>query len=337
MIKQIRPDGTAGDGTNPEPSRRGRLSPAMTGRYCLVKDMNCALATLEAFQDLFGLRDDLLLKAVTGLEGGVVAGGSTCGVITAGALGLAQLWRKATDQDPACSPALMGRIADYVAWFDRTVGTTLCRERTGVDFHTAGGLSRYFLPGDRVLRCISHIGTAMAYLEREGAAMTARPDAGQEDGCAEHHHCASAVLKDIREKTGLGDRRIEQVAAGLSGGVGLSGGICGALTGAIVGINFLVGMDIRRCGRVKIMRDFAVGHINLLIARPRWMPEPFGVGREIVRRFHERAGTNTCRVIVGRDFTDLSDFSTHLAGSGACRDVIALSSDLALEAIERWG
>jgi C_GCAxxG_C_C family probable redox protein len=323
-------------GANPKQTRSGRPYPALTGRYYLVKDMNCALATLEAFQDVFGLRDDLLLKAVTGFEGGVVAGGSTCGVITAGALGLAQLWREATAQDPAGSPALMGRIADYVAWFHGAFGTTLCRERTGVDFHTAGGLSRYFLPGDRVLRCISHIGTALAYLEREGAAMTARPDTMKEDRCAAPYHCASAVLKDVREKAGLGDRRIEQIAACLSGGVGLSGGICGALTGAVMGINYLAGMDVRRYGRVKIIRDFAVGHINLLIARPRWMPEPFGIGREIVRRFHERAGTNKCRLIVGRDFTGLSDFSAHLAGSGACRDMIALSSDLALEAIERW-
>ncbi|MBW1701776.1 MAG: C_GCAxxG_C_C family protein [Deltaproteobacteria bacterium] len=34
-------------------------------------------------------REDRVLKAFTGLEGGIVASGSTCGVVTGGALGLA--------------------------------------------------------------------------------------------------------------------------------------------------------------------------------------------------------------------------------------------------------
>jgi C_GCAxxG_C_C family probable redox protein len=312
------------------------MSASSRGRLCLVRDMNCASATLQAFQDVFGLTDDLLLKAVTGLEGGVVAGGSTCGVVTAGALGLARLWREKTGLDPASSPALTGLVADYVGWFEGAVGTTLCRERTGVDFHTAPGLARYFLPGDRVLRCISHIGRALSRLDLVGTAIAAVPDGEKQDRLAVPCHCASAVLAAVRERTGAGDRRIEQAAAVLSGGVGLSGGVCGALAGSVMGINLIFGMDARHCGRMRIMRDFAVGHVNLLVARTRWMPEPFGIGREIVRRFCERAGSRTCRLIVGRGFADLSDFSAHSAESGTCRDLIRFSSDLAVEAIERW-
>jgi len=312
------------------------MSASTRGRYCLVKDMNCASATMEAFQDVFGIRDDLLLKAVTGLEGGVVAGGATCGVITAGALGLAQLWREKTGRPPGASPVFMGMVADYVRWFEGTIGTTLCRERTGVDFHTARGLARYFLPGDRVLRCISHIGTALARLERAGAAIPGRTDATDDRTYAAARHCASAVLEDVRKKTGLGGARIEEVAAALSGGVGLSGSVCGALAGAVMGGNLLFGMDVRRYGRAGIMRDFVAGHINLLVSRPRWMPETFGIGRDIVRRFHESAGSTMCRLITGRGFADLSEFSAHLAGAGVCRDLIRFSADLSVEAIERW-
>jgi hypothetical protein len=312
------------------------MSASGRGRYCLIKDMNCASAALEAAQDVFGLNDDLLLKAVTGLEGGVVAGGSTCGVITAGSLALAQLWREKTGQDPEASLALMGMIGDYVRWFDGTIGTTVCRERTGVDFHTAGGLVRYFLPGDRVVRCISHIGHALAYLEKAGADMIVPAGNKQAGGLSAPRHCASAVLEGIRDRTGLGDRRIEQIAAVLSGGVGLSGGVCGALAGAVMGINLLVGMDVRRNGRIRIIRDFTVGHINLLIGEPRWMPEPFGIGRRLVGQFEERAGSRQCRGIVGRNFTDLADFSAHISTSRTCRELIDLSSELASTAIERW-
>ncbi len=323
-------------GSRLDAARRTRFSPALVGRLCLVKDMNCASAALEAAQDVFGLNDDFLLKAMTGLEGGVVAGGSTCGVITAGALALSQLWREETGEDPATSPALMELTGDYVRWFEGTVGTTFCRERTGVDFYTARGLIRYFLPGDRVLRCVSHIGKALAYLDKAGAEMVVRARDEQKDRPAAPRHCASAVLEGIRNRTGLGDRRIEQIAAALSGGVGLSGGVCGALAGAVMGVNLLVGMDVRRYGRVKIMRDFTVGHINLLIERPRWMPEPFGIGRQLVDQFDQRAGYRQCRDIVGRTFTGPADFSTHLSTSPVCRELIEFSSGLASAAIERW-
>ena len=62
----------------------GRRAP-----FYLMKDFNCALASLEVFQDMIVRREDRVLKAFTGLEGGIVASGSTCGVVTGGAFGLA--------------------------------------------------------------------------------------------------------------------------------------------------------------------------------------------------------------------------------------------------------
>jgi hypothetical protein len=38
---------------------------------------------------MIGRREDRLLQASAGLEGGIVASGSTCGVVSGGALGLA--------------------------------------------------------------------------------------------------------------------------------------------------------------------------------------------------------------------------------------------------------
>ncbi len=38
---------------------------------------------------MIGKPEDKLLKSFTGLEGGVVASGSTCGVVSGGAMGLA--------------------------------------------------------------------------------------------------------------------------------------------------------------------------------------------------------------------------------------------------------
>ena len=46
-------------------------------------------------------------------------------------------------------------------------------------------------------------------------------------------HCAQRVLKGIREHTGVGDDLLEQLSFVFDGGIGLQGGACGALAGAI--------------------------------------------------------------------------------------------------------
>ena len=62
----------------------GRRAP-----FYLMKDWNWALASLEVFQNMIEKPEVKLLKSCTGLEGGVVATGSTCGVVSGGAIGLA--------------------------------------------------------------------------------------------------------------------------------------------------------------------------------------------------------------------------------------------------------
>ena len=65
MDKNSGPEKVSESGTRAGLARFTRLSPATAGRVCLVKDMNCATATLEAAQNVFGIRDDLLLKSVS--------------------------------------------------------------------------------------------------------------------------------------------------------------------------------------------------------------------------------------------------------------------------------
>ena len=50
------------------------------------------MASLEVFQDMIGRRENRMLKAFTGLKGGIVASGSTCGIVTGGALGIALMY-----------------------------------------------------------------------------------------------------------------------------------------------------------------------------------------------------------------------------------------------------
>jgi hypothetical protein len=279
-----------------------------------------------------GRREDVMLKAVTGLEAGLVASGSTCGVVTCGALGIALMNGPTFSQQET-----MKRVSEYVDWFQDNFKTTLCRERTGVDFYKATGQLRYFLPGERVARCLWHIGKAMAYISsRRDEAFFLRGEQVREKG-ADDIHCAQAVLKGVRDKTGVGDDLLEKVSFVLDGGVAYKGGACGAIAGALMALNIALGWNIREMSYIRTIKDFVTGHLNLIRKHPKAMPEPFAIGKEIVNGLHAKAGSLECRQIVGRSFEGHDDFQAYIHSSQICTDLIKVAVEKASEAIQRYG
>jgi len=302
----------------------------------LMKDFNCALASLEAFQNMTDRREDRVLKAVTGLEGGLVASGSTCGVVTGGALGLALMHDKVLqERGIAAEAGVLSLIGEYFKWFEESFGSSFCRQRSGVDFYTTFGQLRYFLPGDRIGKCLWHLRGAMrqlyTYQEKELPGIDVEPKEIQNEPI----HCAQAVLRGIKDRTGIGDPLLERLSFIFDGGVGLQGGVCGALAGAVMGINLLLGMDIRDTKYFQTLKAFVVGHINLLLDKPIGEPEPFGVGKNIVQRFREEAGSTECRTITEKEFSDWTDFQKHMSSSDKCTGLIELAIAEASAAIQR--
>jgi C_GCAxxG_C_C family probable redox protein len=303
----------------------------------LIKDLNCALASHETVQDMIGRRDDTVLKAVTGLEGGVVASGSTCGVISGGALGLALAFdRELREHGTAAEFRIMDLVRQYSGWFGTTYGTPFCRQRSRTDFYKTGGQIRYFLPGDLVAGCLWHIRGALRYLNDVIQAGLPHVDSPGEDIAYQPRHCALEVLRAVRENTGLCSDQLDRIAFVLDGGVGLGGGVCGALIGAILGINLRFGMDIRQENLWGAAKAFLIGHVNLLKDKPIGAPEPFCVGKEIVASFKERAGSMNCRDIVGRNFTDYREFMDYFEAADGCRDLIAFAAEEASGAVRKW-
>ncbi|MBN1966106.1 MAG: C_GCAxxG_C_C family protein [Anaerolineae bacterium] len=55
--------------------------------------------------------------------------------------------------------------------------------------------------------------------------------------------CSESVLKAIAEARGVDSALIPRLATGFCGGIGRTGGPCGALTGAIMGLGLIAGRD----------------------------------------------------------------------------------------------
>jgi len=58
----------------------------------------------------------------------------------------------------------------------------------------------------------------------------------------------------------------------------------------------------------KTIKDFIVGHLNLLTNNPVGKAETFALGKALVSGFTSQAGALECRDIVGREFASRDDF-----------------------------
>lgn len=294
------------------------------------------MASLEVFQDMIGRREDCVMKALTGMEGGVVASGSTCGVITGGAFGLALMHdNMLKEKGTSAEIGVLSLIGEYIRWFEDSFGSSFCRKRTGVDFYTTTGKLYYFFPGNRIGKCLWHIKCAARYLYTHKEKDLPDIEIGPKEIQGEPIHCAQAVLRGIRNRTGIGDPLVERLSFIFDGGVGLQGGVCGALAGAVLGINLLLGMNIRDTAYFQRLKAFFIGHINLLLDKPIGDPEPFGVGKNIVQRFREKAGATECRTIVEKEFSGWTDFQKHISFSDKCGGLIELATTEATHVIQR--
>ena len=278
-----------------------------------------------------------LLKAYTGLEGGVVASGSTCGVVSGGAMGLAiSHYDELMINGLPAQVGMLSLIGDYVKWFEDRYGSSYCRDRSGLDFYKAMGQIRLLIPGDKITKCMWHIRGAIRHLYSYHKKELPYVNMNSSENEDEPIHCAEKVLVGIREQTGIGNDNLEQLSFIFDGGVGLQGGVCGALAGAILGINLLFGLNIRDTSYYQNVKAFTVGHINLLKNEPVLSPEPFNVGKQIVQQFKKEAGGMECNVITEREFSEWSEYQRYVKSSKKCEGLIALAAKEASKAIEMY-
>ncbi len=76
----------------------------------------------------------------------------------------------------------------------------------------------------------------------------------------------------------------------------------------MLALNLSAGWDIRSMSLAKTIKDFIVGHLNLLTNNPVGKAETFALGKALVSGFTSQAGALECRDIVGREFASRDDF-----------------------------
>ncbi len=93
------------------------------------------------------------------------------------------------------------------------------------------------------------------------------------------YYCAESVLMAIAESRGIQSDIIPCIATGFCSGMARTGGQCGAVSGAMIGISLATG---RRSAIETVDHNYA------LI-------------QKLIKRFEERFGSTNCRILLGCD------------------------------------
>lgn len=248
----------------------------------------------------FGCPSKAEERAAGPLAGGIVRNGYQCGMVWGSALAAgAEAYRRFGAGHLAERASLIAaqRIVDS---FRAQNGAVDCFDLTNTDFGSTAQIWRYLLSG-KPIGCFR---MAARYAPVAFVEIRAALGGEQADAPTVPVSCAAVVARRL----GASDSQAVTVA-GFAGGIGLSGGACGAL-GAAVWLDALNGG----------------GDYKALEAR----------ATRIVDRFLGAAGhTFECSEIVGRRFADVEDHAAHLGGGGCAGLLGALSAGAGVRTVTR--
>jgi hypothetical protein len=230
-------------------------------------------------------------RAVAPLAGGIAQHGYQCGMLWGAALAAGARTYRVYGAGPEAEVVAVRAAGRIVEAFRARTGFVDCYDVTGVDWqrNSKALMLKYFVRGGPVT-CFRLAGEYSRLACDAIEASLSEPPVGVPESPVS---CA-ALLAD---RMGATDEQVV-MAAGLAGGIGLSGGGCGALGTAI----WLFGLNDRQ-GEAK------AGQIDPRV-------------EAIVERYLESADyTFECAEVVGRRFDDASDHAAYVR-SGGCRRIL---------------
>ena len=121
----------------------------------------CAEVMILTFQELLGLENDLVLKAATGLVGGISCMKSVCGAVSGGAMALSLKYGRGRD-DLDNVEALYNaykHVQQFFKKFEDEFGSANCFEIIGVDLKDADARQKWIDAGG-LEKCAVLVGKA---------------------------------------------------------------------------------------------------------------------------------------------------------------------------------
>lgn len=262
----------------------------------LTKTQNCCLCHIVPIQSLYDVTETDLRKAVTGLAGGLNNNGSTCGAIFGGSINLA-LIQEATDNPEIGDPELLSAVGDYVSSFDETFGSTYCKDITALNLRSRLGQLQLLLPWKKN-KCMKQAEFGIKHIMTTEIPRSETIDISVD-------HCTSNIWEEIKRKNGYEDKYLERISRVFTGGIGLSGNVCGALSALIM----YFGVKYRKL-------EIA---INESESSKSSYAKVKNASNEVIEAFINEFESLACRTITNEQFTNIDEFHEFRSNVGCER------------------
>jgi C_GCAxxG_C_C family probable redox protein len=273
---------------------RSHLSPART-TLTFLRCGTCSGALCTALDRAFDHPLASEERAASLLAGGIMARGYQCGQLWGATLAAGAQAYRLLGPGPRAEATAIAAARRLVESFRGRNGDINCLELTDTDWRDGKQRLKYFIRGKPV-DCIRMAARfAPVAFDEANAVFSGLPVEAPSPPVS----CAALLAR----KMGASDLHVV-MAAGLAGGIGLSGGACGALGAAV----WLAAMNARegRGGKIDFEHPGATGAVD---------------------RFVKCTGQRfECSRIAGRQFEGVDDHARHVR-DGGCSDIIeALAS-----------
>jgi hypothetical protein len=240
-------------------------------------------------------------RACSTLAGGIIGHGYQCGMLWGAALNAgAQVYRHCGNDTRAEAESIIA-AQRLVKSFRARNASINCADLTMPDIETAG--MTYFLLKGGLIRCLHRAANYAPAAFDEVAACLSKPPT---DVPCSPASCSAMLAK----KVGASDRHTV-MAAGFAGGIGLSGGGCGALGTAV----WIIAMNT--------IEEGVAGNL--------WESKLFRArANAAIDEFLKVSGHEIeCAEIVGRRFQNLDDHARHLRDGGCAAIIETLAAQCA--------
>ena len=269
-------------------------------KILLFKTLNCCESQIVPIQALYDVTDTNLRKCVTGLAGGINNNGSTCGAVFGGALNLAIKHRASSQSwDISSEINLIHDVQKFVRLFEQEFGSSLCRERTGLDLKKLSGKIGLLIPSI-AKGCVKQTAFTMNYISKSKISSS-------NSSINSIDHCSSSIFDEIKNRTGISDLYLKHLSTGLSGGIGLSGGGCAALSAGIMLLGLIYGNNDLKNGKRR--------------SPLRYSPPKFvKYANNLIKLFKKKFKSLECGDITNTTFKDIENFNEYRS-QGHCSEI----------------
>jgi hypothetical protein len=255
----------------------------------------CSHSMAHVLDRAFDQPLELEEKGTQPLAGGIAQQGYQCGIVWGAALAAGARASQAYGVGPQAETAAVRASQGIVQAFEQANGSINCLELTDTDWTKKLDMVKNFLTGGPVTCTLMSARFAPVAFDVIESEMSGTP--------AEAPCSPSSCAAELVRRAGLSDEHAA-MAAGFAGGIGLSGGACGALGAAV----WVLAM--------RADEEVPYAEINARC-------------NELIQQFLEASDYEMeCAEIVGRRFEDVADHAEHLRGGGCARIIDALVAAL---------